>query len=219
MKHPKAAPAPTSRGGGSTAVVAYPGTTNRYIRLTADDPLELQPVTAIVNTISNVGQTLEHTTRKAETVIGNVYNHLRISPGAAMSRLATGTKVLAEGGREKVFRQTFGTVPAEELKKTYACYWSSTSSGPVAGTLYITTQRIAFCGENPLCRCTDGSNLPAAQVEVKVRDLKAVHGAVNQSNPLDKYIKVVTRNGKESRFMGFISYDKALKNLQALTNN
>lgn len=70
---------------------------------------------------------------------------------AAMSRLAQGTKVLAEGGRDKVFLQTFTTLPGEQLKKSYACYLS-TSSGPVIGTLYITTARLAFCSDNPLCQ-------------------------------------------------------------------
>ncbi|GAB2285343.1 hypothetical protein Dimus_019797 [Dionaea muscipula] len=236
MKHPKTAPIPTPGGGGgdSTAIVVYPGPTNRYINLTPAAPWEQQPPTPILNTISHLGQTLENTTRKAETVIGNLYNHLKISPsvaGAAMSRLAHGTKVLAEGGHDKVFRQTFGILPAEELKKAYACYLS-TSSGPIAGTLYITTHRIAFCSENPLCRCTD-SYLPAApgtawkqnnvewvyyKVVVMVHDLMAVDGAANQLNPLDKYIRVVTRDANEFWFMGFISYDKALNNLRSSYN-
>nr|GMC54354.1 GEM-like protein 1 [Ipomoea batatas] len=49
---------------------------------------------------------------------------------AAVGRLAQGTKILTEGGYEKVFRQTFETVPEEKLLKAYACYLS-TSAGPV----------------------------------------------------------------------------------------
>lgn len=68
---------------------------------------------------------------------------------AAMGRLAQGTKVLAEGGYEKIFKQTFEVLPDEELKICYACYLS-TSAGPVMGVLYISTAKIAFCSDNPL---------------------------------------------------------------------
>jgi len=66
-----------------------------------------------------------------------------------MGRIAQGTKVLAEGGYEKIFRQTFDTVPEEQLKKSYACYLS-TSAGPVMGILYLSTAKLAFCSDNPL---------------------------------------------------------------------
>lgn len=68
---------------------------------------------------------------------------------AAVGRIAQGTKVLAEGGYEKIFRQTFETVPEEQLLKTYACYLS-TSAGPVMGVLYLSSAKLAFCSDNPL---------------------------------------------------------------------
>lgn len=68
---------------------------------------------------------------------------------AALGRIAQGTKVLAEGGYEKIFRQTFETVPEEQLKNSFACYLS-TSAGPVMGVLYISTAKLAFCSDNPL---------------------------------------------------------------------
>jgi hypothetical protein len=68
---------------------------------------------------------------------------------AAVARLTQGTKVYAEGGHNRVFHQTFGAMPGEKLRKAYACYLS-TSSGPVIGTLYLTTARLAFCSDNPL---------------------------------------------------------------------
>lgn len=68
---------------------------------------------------------------------------------AAMGRIAQGTKVLAEGGYEKIFRHTFETVPEEQLQNSFACYLS-TSAGPVMGILYISTAKLAFCSDNPL---------------------------------------------------------------------
>jgi hypothetical protein len=69
---------------------------------------------------------------------------------AAVARLSQGTKVYAEGGHDRVFYQTFGAMPGEQLLKAYACYLS-TSSGPVIGTLYLSTARLAFCSDSPIC--------------------------------------------------------------------
>lgn len=68
---------------------------------------------------------------------------------AALGRLAQGTKVLAEGGYQNIFRQTFDTVPGEQLQNSYACYLS-TSAGPVMGVLYVSTKKLAFSSDNPL---------------------------------------------------------------------
>lgn len=68
---------------------------------------------------------------------------------AAVGRIAQSTKILAEGGYEKVFQQTFENVPDEKLLTSYGCYLS-TSAGPVVGTLYLSTAKLAFCSDNPL---------------------------------------------------------------------
>ncbi|THG15730.1 hypothetical protein TEA_022164 [Camellia sinensis var. sinensis] len=87
-----------------------------------------------------------------DTRVSAVSPPLKTGPSfadAAVGRIAQGTKVLAEGGYEKVFRQTFETVPEEKLLNSYACYLS-TSAGPVMGTLYVSTAKLAFCSDNPL---------------------------------------------------------------------
>lgn len=43
--------------------------------------------------------------------------------------------------------------------------------------------------------------------------LGTVNPSTNRLNPSEKYIHIVTRDGYEFWFMGFISYDKALKTL------
>lgn len=74
---------------------------------------------------------------------------------AAMGRIAQSTKVLAEGGYEKIFRQTFETDPEEELLNSFACYLS-TSAGPVMGVLYVSTAKLAYSSDNPLSYKNDG---------------------------------------------------------------
>lgn len=79
-------------------------------------------------------------------------NSVKTAPSvadAAMGRIAQGTKVLAEGGYDKIFQQNFETLPEEQLRKSYACYLS-TSAGPVMGMLYLSTAKLAFCSDNPL---------------------------------------------------------------------
>ncbi|KAL5982347.1 hypothetical protein ACLOJK_016418 [Asimina triloba] len=98
------------------------------------------------------GKKVGEATKKAEDLAGNFWQHLKTGPSvadAAMGRIAQGSKVLAEGGYEKIFKQTFETLPEENLRKSYACYLS-TSAGPVMGVLYLSTAKLAFCSDSPL---------------------------------------------------------------------
>lgn len=51
------------------------------------------------------------------------------------------------------------------------------------------------------------------QVVVQLNQLRAVNPSVNKVNPAERYIQIVTTDNHEFWFMGFVSYDKALKNL------
>lgn len=82
----------------------------------------------------------------------NLFLSVKTGPSladAAVGRIAQGTKVLAEGGYEKVFQNTFENAPEEKLLKSYGCYLS-TSAGPVVGVLYLSTAKVAFCSDDPL---------------------------------------------------------------------
>ena len=68
---------------------------------------------------------------------------------AALGKLNLTVKAITEGGFESLFKQTFPTDPSERLKKSFACYLSTTT-GPVAGTLYLSTMHVAFCSDRPL---------------------------------------------------------------------
>ena len=134
---------------------------------------------------------------------------------ATAARLAQGTKVYAEGGHDRVFHQTFGSVPGEQLRKAYACYLS-TSSGPVIGTLYLSTARLAFCSDTPLS-CHGPAAQPPEPMYYKVvlplNQVKSVNPSASMRNRAERYIQITTMDNHEFWFMGFVSYDKALKNL------
>lgn len=51
------------------------------------------------------------------------------------------------------------------------------------------------------------------KVVVQLDQLRTVNPSSNRMNSSDKYIQLVTNDGHEFWFMGFISYDKALKQL------
>ncbi|KAL6227691.1 hypothetical protein ACLB2K_001648 [Fragaria x ananassa] len=153
-------------------------------------------------------------TKKAEDLAGNTWQHFKTSPSfadAAMGRIAQGTKVLAEGGYEKIFRSTFETAPEEQLQNSFACYLS-TSAGPVMGVLYASSAKIAYCSDNPISyKANDQTEWSYYKVVIPLHQLKAVNPSSSRSNPAEKYIQVISVDNHEFWFMGFLNYDAAVE--------
>jgi len=175
---------------------------------------------AVKDVLGRWGKKVGEATKMAQDLTGNVWQHLKTGPSiadTAMERLAQGTKVLTEGGYEKIFRQTFETSPEEQLQKTYTCYLSTTA-GPVIGTLYLSTEKIAFCSDNPLSYKVnpDKTEWSFYKVMLPLHQLKAVNPSANRANPAEKYIQIISTDNHEFWFMGFVNYDKAVKNLQGV---
>lgn len=68
---------------------------------------------------------------------------------AAWGKVNLTAKAITKGGFDSLFKKIFAADPNEKLKKAFACYLS-TAIGPVAGTLYLSTARVAFCSDRPL---------------------------------------------------------------------
>lgn len=64
-------------------------------------------------------------------------------------KLSLGAKVIQEGGRENIFKHIFGMSEKEKFLKASQCYLS-TSSGPIAGLLFISTEKVAFCSDRSI---------------------------------------------------------------------
>ncbi|KAK9069509.1 hypothetical protein SSX86_011413 [Deinandra increscens subsp. villosa] len=156
-------------------------------------------------------------TKKGQEYAGDMWQHLKTGTSitdATVGRIAQGTKVLAEGGYDKIFRTTFQTSPEERLLKSYACYLS-TSAGPVMGLLYISTAKLSFCSDNPLpYKVGEEKKWSYYKVVIPLLQLKAVHPSRSKSNSAEKYIQVISVDDHEFWFMGFVYYDSAVKNLQ-----
>jgi hypothetical protein len=162
-------------------------------------------------------------TKKAENLASEVWTNLKTGNNmsdAAWGKLTLGAKALTEGGFEALFRQTFSVSPEEKLQKTYACYLS-TSTGPVAGTLYISTVKIAFCSDRPLSFTAPSGETSWSyyRLAIPLTNLKAVNPSTNKDNPAEKYIQIMTVDGHDFWMMGFINYNKATSKLQESTPN
>lgn len=68
---------------------------------------------------------------------------------SAWGKMNLTAKAITGGGFEQLYKQSFSTFPNETLKKSFACYLSTTT-GPVAGTLYLSNIHVAFCSDRPL---------------------------------------------------------------------
>ncbi|KAK3418809.1 hypothetical protein EUGRSUZ_H03375 [Eucalyptus grandis] len=155
--------------------------------------------------------------KRAETIARNIWHNLKTGQsvsGAAWGKVNLTAKAISEGGFESLFKQIFTTDPNEKLKKTFACYLS-TSTGPVAGTLYLSTVRVAFCSDRPLTFTAPSGQEAWSyyKVMIPLANIGTVNPVVMKENPPEKYIQIVTTDGHDFWFMGFVNFDKASHHL------
>ncbi|CAN4077993.1 unnamed protein product [Withania somnifera] len=133
---------------------------------------------------------------------------------AAWGKLNLTAKALTEGGFEPLYKQIFPTDPNEQLRKTFACYLSTTT-GPVAGTLYLSSTKVAFCSDRPLSyRAPSGQEAWSYyKVAVPLANIGTLNPIVIRENPPERYIQIVTIDGHDFWFMGFVNFEKATHHL------
>ncbi|KAJ6730298.1 GEM-LIKE PROTEIN 1 [Salix viminalis] len=201
-----------------TAATTMPAESNPYVSpAPVASSSSKNTVEAVKDVLGKWGKKAAEATKKAEDLAGNMWQHLKTGPSfadAAVGRIAQGTKVIAEGGYEKIFQQTFETFPEEKLVKTFACYLS-TSAGPVMGVLYLSTAKLAFCSDNPLSyKVGEESQWSYYKVVIPLHQLKAVNPSTSKVNSAEKYIQIISVDNHEFWLMGFVYYDNAVKSLQ-----
>ncbi|KAG2286553.1 hypothetical protein Bca52824_046157 [Brassica carinata] len=196
---------------------SYPAGSNPYIARSPPETSLKDTMESVKGALGRWGRKVAEAAKKTESLAGNTWQHLRTAPSfadAAMGRIAQSTKVIAEGGYEKIFRQTFETDPEEELLNSFACYLS-TSAGPVMGVLYVSTAKLAYSSDNPLSYKNDGqTQWSYYKVVIPLHQLKAVNPSASIVNPADKYIQVISVDNHEFWFMGFLNYEGAVTSLQ-----
>ncbi|KAK4380396.1 hypothetical protein RND71_002258 [Anisodus tanguticus] len=169
------------------------------------------------NPLDSVAHVLNSWSNKAETIGRNVWRNLKTGPSvseAACGKLKLTAKALTEGGFQPLYKQNFATDPNEQLKKTFACYLS-TATGPVAGTLYLSSTKVAFCSDRPLSfRAPSGQEAWSYyKVAIPLANIGSVNPVVMRENPSERYIQIVTIDGHDFWFMGLIYFEKAKHHL------
>ncbi|EOA17075.1 hypothetical protein CARUB_v10005323mg [Capsella rubella] len=209
-------PAPDQKAVSSSSAAGSNPYVARAPAETSDASLK-ETMESVKGVLGRWGRKVGEAAMKAESLAGNTWQHLKTAPSfadAAMGRIAQSTKVLAEGGYEKIFRQTFETVPEEQLQNSFACYLS-TSAGPVMGVLYISTAKLAYCSDNPLSYKNSGqTEWSYYKVVIPLHQLKSVNPSTSIVNPAEKYIQVISVDDHEFWFMGFLNYEGAVTSLQ-----
>ncbi|XP_023541117.1 GEM-like protein 4 isoform X1 [Cucurbita pepo subsp. pepo] len=156
--------------------------------------------------------------RKRGGFVFRVYEHVKLGPKfsvTARGKLRLGAKIIRQGGRKNIFKHAFGIVEGEELLKASQCYLS-TSAGPIAGLLFMSTHRVAFCSEQSITFPSPTGELIKTQYKVMIPLKKVIKAnqSENVSEPDMKYIEVVTDDNFDFWFMGFLRYEKAFKTLR-----
>ncbi|KAF9683756.1 hypothetical protein SADUNF_Sadunf04G0047400 [Salix dunnii] len=165
---------------------------------------------------SNPGKTRK-LGRKSGTFAYRFRDHVKLGPNFSETlkgKLKLGAKILQGGGRENIFKQEFGVKEEEELLKASQCYLSTTS-GPIAGLLFISTEKVAFCSERSITFASPNGQFVRKpyKVVIPVRKIERANRSENMEKPQQKYIEIVTQDNFEFWFMGFLRYEKAFKNL------
>ncbi|KAL3824976.1 hypothetical protein ACJIZ3_021005 [Penstemon smallii] len=156
--------------------------------------------------------------RKGTSFAYRIHEHVKMGPTfseTVKGKLSLGAKIIKNGGRENIFRDIFGVIDGEKLLKASQCYLSTTA-GPIAGILFISTQKISFCSERSInIQSSSGTLLRTPyKLSIPVNKIKEANESENVNNPAQKYIEIVTQDNFEFWFMGFVRYEKAFSNLQ-----
>ncbi|XP_050885953.1 GEM-like protein 4 [Lathyrus oleraceus] len=130
-------------------------------------------------------------------------------------KLSLGARILQMGGVEKVFMKYFSVMEGERLLKVCHCYLSTTS-GPLAGLLFISTEKVAFCSERSIKVFNQKGQMCRIRykVSIPVKKIKSVRQSENVEKPRQKYINIVTVDNFDFWLMGVSKYRKTYKYLE-----
>ncbi|XP_059278758.1 putative GEM-like protein 8 isoform X2 [Lycium ferocissimum] len=172
-------------------------------------------LTASVNTLENsksTRQTLENFTngfqkdeRLWPRLIESVKGKLRLQ----------GAKILKLKRMKNVFEKNFSVKPEEKLVKAAQCNLQTTA-GPIAGLLFISTDKAAFCSHKLIKISSPSGEIIKFhyKISIPLRKIKKVIESKRLKKPSHKYIQVVTEDNFDFWFLGFLNHISILKCLQ-----
>ncbi|EYU31864.1 hypothetical protein ABFS82_06G002100 [Erythranthe guttata] len=182
--------------------------------------MQYTPVERSSGPFDSVLQKFNSWTSKADSTAHNIWHNLKTGTsvsGAAWGKMNLRAKTITGGGFEALYKQTFSTsihINNETLKKTFASYLS-TSTGPVAGTLYLSNFHLAFCSDRPLSFTAPSGQQTWSyyKILIPLAKIGSINPVIMRDNQSERYIQVVSTDGHDFWFMGFVNYEKATNHL------
>ncbi|XP_065865437.1 GEM-like protein 4 isoform X1 [Euphorbia lathyris] len=162
--------------------------------------------------------------KKADNFAQCFREHVRLGQNISETvkgKLSLGAKIVKVGGVDMIFKELFRVKEEEDkLLKVSQCYLSTTA-GPIAGLLFISTHNLAFFSERSIQFSSPNGNSIRAhyKVLIPVAKVKELNKSKNMKNPSQKYMEIVTIDEFDFWFMGFLNYDKTFKCLQHSAGN
>ncbi|KAM7487932.1 hypothetical protein LguiB_025416 [Lonicera macranthoides] len=156
--------------------------------------------------------------KRADSLAVRIRDQVRLVPKiteTVKGKLRLGAKILQVGGVTKVYKQNFSIREGEKLLKAFQCYLSTTA-GPIAGLLFISTDKVAFLSERSIKISSPTGELIRVyyKVSIPLRKIKTANQSRNIERPSRKYLDVVTVDNFDFWFMGFLNYRKTFSYLQ-----
>ncbi|GAB2215342.1 hypothetical protein Drorol1_Dr00019725 [Drosera rotundifolia] len=144
---------------------------------------------------------------------------LRLGPKiteTVRGKLSLGVRILQYGGVEKIFRRVFSVREGEVLLKASQCNLFTTA-GPIAGLIFVSTDRVAFCSDRSIkfSPATTGDSIRFHyKVMIPLRKITRANQSENVKKPTQKYLQLVTTDDYEFWFTGIPNYKKTFQCLQ-----
>ncbi|XP_019166836.1 PREDICTED: GEM-like protein 4 [Ipomoea nil] len=157
---------------------------------------------------------LSLSSKPSKTRNGKTTTSLKITD-SVKGKLILGAKLLRAGGFQKMFKKNFSAREGEKLLKVSQCCLSTTA-GPLAGLLFVSTEKVGFLSERSIrvSSCSGKSKRVHYKVLIPIAKIKRANESKNLKNPSEKYVQVVTEDHFEFWFMWFQQHQRTLKYLQ-----
>ncbi|KAJ0565842.1 putative GEM-like protein [Helianthus annuus] len=135
-------------------------------------------------------------------------------------KLSYGAKILPLGREGRIFGKNFSTRDSEKLLHATRCS-IYTTAGPIAGILFITTEKVGFCSDRSVKTYSAAGEVLKFQYKVSIplEKIKGVGESANMKRPSKKYMELVTVDDFSFWFLGFPNYKKTLRCLLQRTSH
>ncbi|KAI3502046.1 hypothetical protein L1887_30077 [Cichorium endivia] len=155
--------------------------------------------------------------REGGFAVDGLKNHASSGPKLIQimkQKLSHGAKMIQIGSQGKIFRKTFSIREGEKVLQASQCYLYTTA-GAIAGILFVSTERVAFCSDRSVKAYSTTGELLKFQYKVSIPlgKIKGVRESMNMKSPSNNYVELVTVDDFKFWFLGFVNYKKTLRYL------